>query len=405
MSQAPVGIDDLSVYGSTLCVDVRAICEARGTSVEAAQRLGLVRKSLAPGFEDPVTLAANAARPLVDAYGKDAFELLLIGTESGVDFAKPLTSYVHHHLGLSERGFHLELKHACFGATAGLNLATAWVRSNPGKRALVIATDLGRNVIGESAEAAGGGAGAVAMVVSAEPKVLAFEPFVGFATREVYDVMRPTPTLERSNGELSMAAYLDLLELAWDGYRATAGPNAFERLDHLIFHTPVASLVQEAHRILADLCGVEGAAVGAHFERCVRPSFGYCQQLGNLYSGCLYAALAGLIDSSPRLNAGDRVGLYSYGSGSVASYFSGVLGRESRATLARHRTAAHLAERRVLDVATYERVVRENERALTEAHFAPDFQLLPGLLEEAYVGRKRLVLTGVADHYRSYQWR
>lgn len=399
-----IGIDDLNLYGSTLAVEAGAINAARGAPAGSAEQIKLARRSLAPAFEDPITLAANAAYPLVEAYGRDAFELLVVATESGVDYAKPVGSYVHRYLGLMEQSFHVEMKHACFAATAGLELSSAWVRANPDKRALVIATDMARKLFHDSAEPAEG-AGSVAMVVSAAPRVLAFGPHRGRAAREVYDVMRPDPVRETIHADLSLAAYLDLCEIAWDGYRSVVGPRAFEQLDYMAFHTPVIPLVEQAHQLLAGMNDLrESPRVVEHFERCVFPSFAYTRELGNIYSGSLYTALAGLIDTAPELRAGATVGLYSYGSGSCASYFSGTVGADARATLGRHRIAAHLAERRVVDIPAYERTVLANERALTEANFTPDRDLVPGHFEAAYQGRHRLVLESIRDFYRSYAW-
>lgn len=382
-----VGIDDLNVYGSTLSVAAADIARARGQSERSVTNLGLLRRSLPPAFEDPVTLAANAARPLVDGN----VDLLVVATESGVDYAKPLSSYLHKHLGLGARCRHIEVKHACYGGTCALQLAASWVGAAAGRRALVVMTDMARRLFGDSAEPAEG-AGAVAMTVTREPRVLALDPWSGVAAREVYDVMRPTPTVETIHSALSLAAYLDLFEIAWEGYAEEAGPGALERLDWFAYHTPVPPLVQQAHRLIVD--------DEAHFEARVRPSFRYTRELGNTYSACLYAALAGLVDAG----ASGRVGLYSYGSGSCAEFFSGVLDARAGETVGRHRIAEGLAARRPVDVETYERLVVEHERGFISAQHVPDRGIVPGLWEEAYAGRGRLVLESVRDHYRSYVW-
>jgi 3-hydroxy-3-methylglutaryl CoA synthase len=389
-----VGIDDVNVWGSTLAVDARAIGAARGRPDEA-DRLELLQRSLPPPFEDPVTLAVNAARPLVLEADADAFGLLVVATESGLDDAKPLSSYVHRWLGLSERALHLEVKHACLGATAGLQLAMSWVRTHPGQRALVVATDLARRAFHHPAEAVEG-AGAVALAVAADPRVLALDEAAGFAAREVYDVRRPARLLEVSDAELSLAAYLDLLEVAWEGYQEATG-TTLSAFDWLVFHAPLTGLVRQAHRVLLD-----GGDFGGDFDRRVLPSLGYCRQLGNVYSGTLYAALAGLIDAAPGLTSGQRVGLYSYGSGSGACFTGGSVGPAARETVGRHRIGAHLAARRIVDVPTYERIVVEHERSQSESDFEPDVDLVPGLAE-AYEGR--LVLEEVRGYWRRYGWR
>ncbi len=389
-----IGIDDLNVYGSTLCVDALDLAAARGTPASAMASIGLQRRSLAPSFEDPVTLAVNAARPLVAG---PAIGLLVVATESGIDFAKPASSYVHHWLGLPSGCRHIEVKHACYGGTAALQLASAWVRERTDRRALVIMTDMARKLFGDPAEPAEG-AGAVAMVVSAHPRVLALDPWSGVAAREIYDVMRPTPTREVIHSALSLAAYLDLLEVAWDGYAAAAGPEAWDRLARICYHTPVTPLVRQAHGLLVETVRPEGSEADAarSFEEMVAPSHRYTRELGNTYSACLYAALAGLVDSGFT----GRTGLYSYGSGSCAEFFSGVVGERAAEIVGRHGIAASLAARRRVDVATYERIVLETELAFTEPEHVPDRRAF----EDLYRGSGRLVLDSVRAHYRAYAW-
>jgi 3-hydroxy-3-methylglutaryl CoA synthase len=216
----PVGIDDLNVYGSTLSVEFAAIATARARPARELDAVGFERRSITPPYEDPVTLAVNAAWPLVEELGPAAFELLIVATESGLDFGKPLSSYVHRYLGLAPRCRNLEVKHACYGGTAAVQLAAAWVRSGevPGGRALVVMTDTARRHFGDPAELTAG-SGAVAVTVTARPRVLEIEPGSGYASREVYDVARPTFIDEWGDPVLSLAAYFDLVEEAWAGYQ------------------------------------------------------------------------------------------------------------------------------------------------------------------------------------------
>lgn len=44
--------------------------------------------------------------------------------------------------------------------------------------------------------------------------------------------------------------------------------------------------------------------------------------VGNIYTGSLYLSLISLIKNSKTLKNGDNIGMYSYGSGSQASFFS-----------------------------------------------------------------------------------
>jgi 3-hydroxy-3-methylglutaryl CoA synthase len=343
----------------------------------------------------------------VEAAGRDAFELLIVATESGFDYGKPLSSYVHRHLGLTSRCRNLEAKHACYGGTASLQLACAWVRSEaaPGKKALVVTTDVPGNQFGQPAELTPG-TGAVALSVSAEPRVLALDLASGYAAREVYDTARPTATGHWVDEVLSLGAYLDLLELSYEHYRAQRGgvPLA-EDLDYVVYHMPLESLVRKAHEILLAESGAvasDNGDAGYGFDRMVSPSLRYCEETGNIFSGTLYAGLAALIDSEPAPRPGARVGMYSYGSGSCAEFFAGTLGAEARSVVGGRRIGAHLAARRQLSMADYEGIVLERESKALCPDFMPQRDMPAGHFDGAYRGSGLLVLESVKDYYRRY---
>jgi 3-hydroxy-3-methylglutaryl CoA synthase len=401
----PVGIDDLNVDGSTLAVDLSAVAAARGLTPKELDAAGFLRRSVTPPGEDPVTLAVNAAWPVVEAAGAEAFELLIVATESGLDYGKPLSAYVHRHLGLPGRCRNLEVKHACYGGTAAVQLAAAWVRSGeaPGRKALVVMTDLARRHLGDPAELTAG-SGAVAVAVGARPRVLAIEPGRGYASREVYDVARPTALGEWGDAVLSLAAYLDLLEEAWAGYRRATDPGAAveQRFRYMLYHTPLVSLVRQAHGVLLEGEDGPAGAAAASFERMVEPALGYARELANVYSGSLYCLLAGLVDGPAELAPGTPVGLFSYGSGSCAEVYRGLVAAPARATVSRHRIGARLAARGRVGLEEYERLVLEAERMLT----SPDYEPPPDLPSGHVAGRggRRLVLRRVVGHHRQYAW-
>jgi 3-hydroxy-3-methylglutaryl CoA synthase len=404
-----VGIDDLNIYGSTLAVEFAEIAVARGFSAQELHAARFQRRSLLPPYEDPITLAVNAAKPLVDAAGPESFELVIVATETGVDYGKPLSSYVHRHLGLGARCWNLEAKHGCYSGTAALQLAAAWVRTNAdaGKKALVVMTDVGRRHFGRSAELTSG-AGAVALSVARTPRVLEIEADRGYGCKEVYDVARPTPTGEVGDAVLSLYAFLDLLELAWENYRSSvAGDLTLEnRFRYMLYHAPLISLVEHAHRVLIEMEREDATPteIRQSFDRMVGPALRYAQELGNTYTANVYTLLAGLIDAVPTLEAGTRVGVFSYGSGSCAEIYGGVVQAEARATLAAHRIGESLAARRKVAVEPYEALVMESERCLASEQYAPDREFLKGHFEEYYRGRGLLVLDGVENYYRRYVW-
>src|SRR2546430_15269290 len=86
---------------------------------------------VAAPWEDPVALAASAARRLFVTSGADPGQvgLCVVGTETAVDHSKPIAAWLHRLVGLPPRARSDEAKHACFGGTAGLLTPMDWVAS------------------------------------------------------------------------------------------------------------------------------------------------------------------------------------------------------------------------------------------------------------------------------------
>ena len=157
------GIEDLGVYAGRAFIDVNELASARGLEVQRMQNLLMREKTVSLPFEDAVSFAVNAAKPVVDRLTPDergSIEQVIVASESGIDFGKPLSSYVHDYLGLSRNCRTFEIKHACYGGTAALQTALAFVHSevSPGSKSLVITTDAARPIPHTYAEPSQGAA-------------------------------------------------------------------------------------------------------------------------------------------------------------------------------------------------------------------------------------------------------
>src|SRR5699024_4165033 len=82
--------------------------------------IGQEEMAVAPITQDPVTLAANAALQIVNDEDRKKIDLVMFGTESGIDHSKSAGVYVHRLLDLNPRARTIELKQACYGATAAI---------------------------------------------------------------------------------------------------------------------------------------------------------------------------------------------------------------------------------------------------------------------------------------------
>lgn len=341
------GIDALAVYTSRYALPLATLAQARGIDAEKYHTgLGQYAMSVPPPGEDVVTMAANAAMQVLQDVDVNEFEMLLFATESGIDQSKAAGIYVHGLLGLPARCRVVELKQACYGGTAAIQLALSFIRENPSKKVLVIASDIARyglNTAGESSQ----GCGAVALILSANPRILALEPEYGVVTENVMDFWRPNYSHEAFvDGKYSSKLYLTMLEKSWEQYRALSNRN-FHDHNYFCYHAPVPRLVEKAHQHLLK--------VNNETDEVVHHSLEYGRSMGNSYTASLYICLASLLDKAKEDLSGKRIGFYSYGSGCVAEYFSGVVQSGYREVLNTQYHENLLATRAELAYEEYER--------------------------------------------------
>lgn len=405
-----VGIEKLNVYAGVAAIDTEALFRGRGLDLERIGNIQQTRRSLGLGFEDPVTNAVHAAKPIVDQMGEAAgrIEMLIVSSESGVDYSKSLSSYVHKYLGLGPHCRFLEVKQACYGATAALQMALGYLASglSPGAKALVIATDISLVDARAGYAEPSTGFGAVAMLLGEQPEVLTMDRGAfGIYSYETMDSARPTPTQDIADVDRSLFAYLDCLSNSFKDYRSRVPEADFVgSFGQLCMHTPFAGLVQAGHRKMMrdEARMVDPALVQIDFARRLMPSLVYPKQVGNLCSGSLYLALASLIEN----RVGDepvRVGLYAYGSGCSSEFMSGVIDQRSRAALAPFGIAKALAARTMVSFGQYEELLKTTLNAIVpvESRTVPIHHYEPLLPK---VRPRMLALAKIEQYQRHYEW-
>lgn len=367
-----VGIDAIALAVPEGYVDMEDLAVARGIPASKyIDGLGVQRMAVAREQEDPVTLAARAARRLFERadVSPSKIGLCVVGTETGVDHSKPVTAYLHRLLNLPERCRVFETKHACYGGTAGLLGAIDWIASGAarGRSALVICTDIARYELRSAGEPTQG-AGAVAMLISENPRLLAFEPgLTGSYSRDVNDFWRPLYSKEAVvDGHHSVQCYLDALSGAYRTFKAVAleaGRPEQVQVVRRCYHVPYGKMAKKAHRQLMQLEGKSEAEADASFAAEVATSLRLPSQVGNIYTGSLYLALASLLHAEGKALEGRQVGLFSYGSGCCAEYFSGKVVPGAGAFVERLAIAAPLENRRRYTISEYETIRARDEEA------------------------------------------
>ncbi|HRT04258.1 MAG TPA: hydroxymethylglutaryl-CoA synthase, partial [Kiritimatiellia bacterium] len=117
----------------------------------------------------------------------------------------------------------------------------------------------------------------------------------------------------------------------------------------------------------------------------------YNRQTGNTYAACVYEGFASLLDNAPTALDDKRIGFFSYGSGCMAEFFSGVVQRGYREHLFTDSHRAMLDTRTPVTYRQYEDIFNYGIPKDGADHvFAP------------YRGGA-FRLAGIKDHKRRYE--
>ena len=346
-----VGIDKINFFVPPYYVDMTDLAIARDVDPNKFLiGIGQEKMAVNPKTQDIITFAANAAKSIVTSEDLAKIDMVIVGTESSIDESKASAVVLHRLLGVQPFARSFEIKEACYGATAGLQMAKNHILVHPESKVLVIASDIAKYGLKSGGEPTQG-AGAVAMLISSNPRILALEEQNTMLTQDIYDFWRPVghqyPLVD---GPLSNATYIDSFQKVWqhhqEKYQCTLAD-----FDALAFHIPYTKMGKKA---LLSILETETPSEQERMLNIYEDSIVYSKKVGNLYTGSLYLGLISLLENASHLSAGNRIGLFSYGSGAVSEFFSGILVEGYESSLA---TTAHqelLENREKLSIEAYE---------------------------------------------------
>ncbi|XP_003747229.1 hydroxymethylglutaryl-CoA synthase 1 [Galendromus occidentalis] len=360
-----VGIHALEVYFPHTYVDQEEL-EIFDKVSKGKYTVGLGQNKM--GFcndrEDIHSLALTVVSRLLERTGVKTSQIgrLEVGTETLVDKSKSVKTVLMQLFGDNTDVEGIDTTNACYGGTQALLNSIAWVESSEwdGRWALAVAADIAIYATGPARPT--GGAGAIAMLVKPKAPLVLERGVRASHMAHVYDFYKPDmlseyPTVD---GKLSVECYSRALDKCYQGYCqkfAKLHKGAQIRLkdfDALIFHSPYGKLVQKslARLVLNDFlqhpnCQEYQSVIGFKdvkledtiFDRDVekafialsndifvkktKPSLLISNQVGNTYTSALYSCLASYLGNTAIESiAGRRLGMFSYGSGSAATFFS-----------------------------------------------------------------------------------
>lgn len=386
-----VGIDRITFATPNCYLSMKDLAIARGIDPNKFTiGIGQSQQAVPPNHQDIVTLGAQAALPLMPYIDSNRLKMVIVGTESGVDASKSSALYIHKLLNLSSWVRCVEVKEACYGGTAALMMARDYVLTHPGAQVLVIAADIARYGVGTPGEVTQG-AGAVAMLVSENPRVLQINNDSVVKSAEIQDFWRPVyQSTALARGKFSTEQYIRMFCDVWQRYSAENDCN-FNDFEAICFHLPYTKMGLKALR--AGLEENSGASLTGdtheHLLARYQDSTQYSRRIGNIYTGSLYLGLISLLDydyfrnscdssepacDSPEVSCdsssaansnesplhlspllpGQKIGLFSYGSGAVAEFFSATLVPDWRSALFSNQHLKSLNNRTQLSVSQYE---------------------------------------------------
>jgi len=349
----------------------------------------------------------------------------------------------------------VETKFACVSGSYALYDNTNWIRAGEaeGKHALVVVSDIAKYDMGSSGEMTQG-AGAVVMLLNDNPRLLAFDPKVtATSIKDEYDFYRPfgkeTPIV---HGQYSNMLYMIQVRKALEAYKKKvvssgllkleAGETILDHMDYINMHLPYSNMGKKAlaylvrhewrqlprwKRVLSEIgvdepvpkdprgtiesvLGDEEFMTKDHeftklftktpeyqevYESKLASSLIASSMIGNLYTASLYLGFRSSLEYEYQKGIdleGKRVGFGSYGSGSSAMVFSGVIQSSYEEIVKNMNLEAELGDRRRLTLEEYE-ILHENKLTPENSmlHSKKEFVLVDVKTETESRGERRYV--------------
>lgn len=411
-----VGIDAIQFDIPKLYLPISTLATHRAIEPDKLIKgLGLQKMSFLDVNQDVITLGANAVFKLIEQENINLASIakIYIGTESGVDNSKPVASYI---LNLIESKFGenslqncdvVDLTFACIGAVDALQTCVDYIRLNPTKKAIVIATDNAKydlNSTGEYTQ----GAGAIAMLISVNPKIIDFSKETGVATSGVFDFFKPKQTIQKEaitgkttnenwfdileseitivkdqpvfDGQYSNACYINRITEAYNHYKTESKQKEiiFNHWELILMHLPycfqgrrtfIEIFAKEKQELLNKQEGAsfkdkmkaltKSSEYLALVQSKIYPSEIASGEVGNIYTGSIFLGLLSALYYSANENSDlthKKIGFIAYGSGSKSKVFEAKIQPDWKNSILKTNLFESLEKRTAIDFITYEKL-------------------------------------------------
>ncbi|MFH7011883.1 hydroxymethylglutaryl-CoA synthase family protein [Flavobacterium sp. FlaQc-52] len=419
------GIDAISFDVANIHLPIKTLATARNIEPEKLEKgLGLIKMTLPDAHQDAVVFGANALTKLITENQINLNEIsrIYVGTESAIDSSKPISSFL---IALMEQKFGedslaecdvVDFTFACIGGVDALQNCIDFVKLNPTKKAIVVTTDFAKydlNSTGEYTQ----GAGALAMLVTSNPRIIAFNENWATSTKGVFDFFKPYRSISKEtiaqnenndpwfdnleaeieihkdqpvfDGQYSNQCYMDRTRTAYFSFKKLKNTTEtlYNTWHSIIMHLPYSFqgrrmlseiyALDSAEKIIADDIQpadyqnkIKEVGKSEDYKKFVteklQPAELASSLIGNLYTGSIFmgllSTLAHFYDTKKDIS-GTKFGFLAYGSGSKSKVFEGTIQPEWQSALSQTKLFENLTESVEIDFETYERLHKKEQKA------------------------------------------
>ncbi len=409
-----VGIDAFSFDIPKIYLPIKDLAIARDIEPAKLEKgLGLLKMSLPDVHQDVIVFAANALKKLLkqEKLQPEEISRIYVGTESGIDSSKPIGSFLISLMediygnGSFEHCDAVDLTFACIGGVDAFHNSLDYIRLNPDKKAIVICTDYAKydlNSTGEYTQ----GAGAVALLLSANPRIISFGNQVGISTKGVFDFFKPKRIISKKevtqndtnsewfgiqeeeinlfkeqpifDGQYSNMCYQNRLKGAYFHLKKLLGIDItlYNQWKSIIVHSPYSfqgrrmfseiyaldSKLKESlptqEKEYADRIKEIGKTV--EYKTFANEKFGPAEiassNIGNMYTGSIFMGLLSTLYYHFKNNSeitGEKFGFLAYGSGSKSKTFEGLVEKDWKIQTEKLGLFEYLASTHSINMETY----------------------------------------------------
>lgn len=418
------GIDAIAFDIAKIHLPIKTLAVARGIEPEKLEKgLGLIKMTLPDVHQDAVVFGANALTKLIQDNTINLSEIsrIYVGTESGIDSSKPIASFL---LALMEEKFGadslsecdaVDFTFACIGGVDALQNCIDFIRLNPDKKAIVVTTDVAKydlNSTGEYTQ----GAGSLAMLITSNPKIIAFENNWATNTKGLFDFFKPYRTISKSeitgnenndswfenleseieihkdqpvfDGQYSNQCYMDRTRNAYFSLKKLKNSEGtlYDSWESIIMHLPYAfqgrRMLSEIYALDAKTKILSGNEEDSDYQNKLKevsrsddyksfvnqkllPAELASSLIGNLYTGSIFMGLLSTLVhfyNSEKEIAGKTFGFLAYGSGSKSKVFEGTIQPDWATQISKVKLFETLQESQEINFEIYEKLHKKEQK-------------------------------------------